>query len=159
MPLPFISTKRVLALAALLILGALFFVLAFGRREMPYSKLKIGMPAAEVQALFGGPPTYVFEVKGHKVWYIAEPFRRQPPFFFSLSKAQRYKGQQVEFPSLAALPDLYDWVQVLFDREDRVWAFCHIGECYFVEYPGGQVKGSHLKFVSEAFEKMATPVD
>jgi len=137
----------------------LFYVMMELRmKEMPYAKLKIGMPAAEVQALFGGPPTYVFQVKSHKVWYIAEPIRRHPPFF-SWIKAQRYKGQQVEFPSLAALPDLYAWVQVLFDREDRVWAFCHIGECYFVEYPGGQATGSHLKFVSEAFEKMATPVD
>jgi hypothetical protein len=47
-------------------------------------------------------------------------------------------------------------VQVLFDRDDRVWAFCYIGESYFVEYPGGRAKGSHLKFVSDAFEKSLT---
>jgi len=114
------------------------------------------MPAAEVQAFFGGPPTYVFKVKGHKVWYLVEPNRKSLSRALSWMKPQVYKGQQFEFPSLAALPDLYAWVQVLFDRDDRVWAFCYIGESYFVEYPGGRAKGSHLKFVSDAFEKSLT---
>jgi hypothetical protein len=122
--------------------------------HQPYPKLKIGMSSTEVAALFGGPPGEEFRVQGHRVWYLAEPSRNPPPALFPWLKPQPYRGQQREFESLDQLPDLYAWVQVLFDAEDRTWAFCYIGECYVVQCDGGQAEGSHLKHVGGPFEMM-----
>ena len=107
-----------------------------------YPTLKIGMPKAEIQAVFGETPTYSCRFSASEIWYYAAPGRLTGKFPANTPERGTLYG------SAADLPDVYDHIQLAFNSNDELIAFTFIGESDTTEWRGGSVKGTHFKHLS-----------
>jgi len=104
-----------------------------------YKALKIGMPKAEIQALFGKTPTYSCRYSASEIWYYAAPGLLTEKF------PDNTPEQGMLHARAADLPDVYGHIQLAFNSNDELIAFTFIGESYTAEWQGGSVKGTHFK--------------
>lgn len=104
-----------------------------------YKALKMGMPKAEVQALYGESPAYACRLIASEIWYYAAPGRLTGKFPDNTPQRGELYG------SAKDLPNVYGHIQLAFDTNNEVIAFTFIGESATVESRGGSVKGSHFK--------------
>lgn len=104
-----------------------------------YDTLKIGMPKAEVQAIYGESPAYACRLSTSEIWYYAAPGRLTGKFPDNTPQRGALYG------SAKDLPDVYGHIQLAFDSNNELTAFTFIGESYTTEWRGGSVKGTHFK--------------
>lgn len=106
-----------------------------------YQQLRIGMPKSRVQQLFGTTPTYAYSLNAFDIWYYKSKgiHKLNGPVDVPVSGSR--------FQSADDLPDLYDYVTIAFDENEKVHAFTWIGETYTVESVDGPVNGTHFKLL------------
>jgi len=100
------------------------------------------MTQSDVRELFGRRPDFDCRYTSFEIWYC-----RAPGFFTgSLDGVGLDRGATVQ--SLDDLPDIYDHVQLAFDRQGALHAYTWIGESYTVESKNSSVRGSHFTKLS-----------
>jgi hypothetical protein len=103
-----------------------------------YGQLQLDMSQDQVRELFGRSPDYEYRYKSYRVWYV----KGYGFFSGNFDKVKLKNGDAVQ--SFDALPDVYDYAQLVFDADGRLYAYRWIGEAYTVESKDGSVNGTHL---------------
>lgn len=104
-----------------------------------YDQVQLGMTKSDVQHLFGVTPAYRCKLGEHEIWYVRDYG------FFTKDFPQNVPEFGAAYQSASDLPDTLGYVQLAFDRDDKLFAFTWIGETHYVESVSGKVKGSHFK--------------
>ncbi len=112
-----------------------------------YKQLKVGMPKSAVQTLFGSTPTYDCILGEYDVWYYRDHGMFTRDFPATIPK----RGSK--FKTASDLPDTFGYLQLAFDKDEKLYAYTWIGETYTVESKVGSVNGTHFKLLpSTAFK-------
>lgn len=123
------------------------FLLTVGGCDLPighgflwkYDQLQLGMSKSDVQHLFAVQPAYHCMLREYEIWYIRDSG------FFTRDFPENVPELGVAYQSASDLPDTFGYVQLAFDRDDKLFAFTWIGETYYVESRAGKISGSHFK--------------
>jgi hypothetical protein len=98
--------------------------------------LQLGQEAAEIRRVFG-QPDLEFAYEDFTIYYYRGSSTGTSPIPGG-AKSTMVSG-------LSDLPDLYGYLQVLFDTEMKLVAYALIGESYHVESIWARPSGSHLR--------------
>ena len=104
-----------------------------------YEQLQLGMTKSDVQHLFGVKPAYHCMLGEYEIWYIRDCG------FFTKDFPENVPELGAAYQSASNLPDTFGYVQLAFDRDDKLFAFTWIGETFYVESVTGKMSGSHFK--------------
>jgi hypothetical protein len=123
------------------------FLLTLGGCDLPvgykflwaYDQLQLGMAKSDVQHLFGVKPSYHCMLGEYEIWYIRDSG------FFTKDFPENVSEPGAMYQSASEIPDTFGYVQLAFDRDDKLFAFTWIGETFYVESRAGKVNGSHFK--------------
>lgn len=141
--------KRVLILAIVISLPLLIavggiYIATAPQRQLGrcYNRLHLGQTKQQVEAVFERRPDYRCLFENSEIWYYS------PVSTFPVDMGSNALPNGARYRELRDLPDVYDNVQLAFDRNGALHAYTHIGEELHVTSTRGPVKGSHFKVLA-----------
>lgn len=111
-----------------------------------YHQLKVGMANEDVNRFFGKSPEYSCTFKSYRICYYLAP----SPFGGTRNPDLSHLPDGA-VASASELPYIYAAVQVAFDADGKLAAFTRNGETHVIVTTGGEVPGSSLEQLDEAF--------